>query len=292
MQLLHLKKAAVNVVRNLDKNHTWAFSAALSYYFVLSIFPFLILLSAAVAYLPLPNFFPQVLGLIEQVVPAHSMVPLKTFVNDTILSEHRTLFTFGVLFSLWTASSGFSALIEALNTAYGVSEGRPYWKTRPLAIGLTFSVGFLLVVALGLLVVGPGLSAWLTQRLGMGPLWAYLRWTVAIVCTVLGVELLYFVAPNARQRFVNMLPGAVIAVSGWIGLSYLLAVYFQRFPDFGKNYADLGTALAFAVWLYWTGFIVLIGAQFNSQLFPERRPANDSSQTDAANRHADRDLAA
>ncbi len=271
MRLTHFKNAAANVVRDMENNHTMAFAAALSYYFVLALFPFLIFLSAIVAHLPLPDFFSQVMGLIARVLPAASMGPLRNLMNDTILSRHSRLLTFGILFTLWSASSGFTALIDALNTAYDVSETRRYWKTRSLAIGLTFSVGFLLVVALGLLLVGPGLSAWLTETFGMGTLWPYVRWAVAIGCTVLAVELLYFVAPNVKQRFVSTLPGALLAVGGWIGLSYLFGIYFQDFSAYSKAYGSLGVALAFSMWLYWTGFVILIGAQFNSELLQEAK---------------------
>jgi membrane protein len=271
VRLLHFKNAAVNVVRDMEKNHTMAFAAALSYYFVLALFPFLIFLSVVVAYLPLPDFFSQVMGLIARVVPAASMGALRNLIKDTILSRHSRLLTFGILFTLWSASSGFTALIEALNTAYDVSETRRYWKTRSLAIGLTFSVGFLLLVALGLLLVGPSLSAWLTKIFGMGTLWPYVRWAVAIGCIVLAVELLYFVAPNVKHSFVSTLPGALIAVGGWIGLSYLLGIYFRDLSAYSKGYGSLGVALAFSIWLYWTGFVMLIGAQFNSELLQEAK---------------------
>ncbi|PYY11572.1 MAG: hypothetical protein DMG69_03525 [Acidobacteria bacterium] len=269
MRLLHFKNAAFNVVRDMEKNHTMAFAAALSYYFVLALFPFLIFLSAVVAHLPLPNVLRQVMGLIARVVPAANMVPLRNLMKDTILSRHGRLLTVGILFILWSASSGFMALIEALNTAYHVSETRRYWKTRSLALGLTFSVGFLLVVALVLLLVGPSLSAWLTETFGMGILWPYVRWAVAVGCTIVAVELLYFVVPNVKHSFVSTLPGALIAVGGWIGLSYLLGIYFQDLSAFSKGYGSLGVALAFSIWLYWTGFAILIGAQFNSELLRE-----------------------
>ena len=238
--LLHFKNAAVNVVRDMEKGHTTAFAAALAYYFVLALFPFLIFLSAVVAHLPLPDFFSQVMGLIARVVPAASMGPLRILMKGTILSRHGRLLTFGALFTLWSASSGFTALIEALNTAYDVPETRRYWKTRAIAMGLTFSVGFLLVVALSLLLAGRGLSVWLTATFGMGPLWPYFRWAAAIVCTVLAVELLYFVAPNVKNRFLSTLPGALIAVGGWIGLSYLLGIYFQDFSAYNEGYGSLG----------------------------------------------------
>ena len=288
VRLLHFRNAAINVVRDMEKNHTMAFAAALAYYFVLALFPFLIFLSAVVAYLPLPDFFSQIMGLIARVVPAASMVPLRNLMKGTILSRHSRLLTFGILFTLWSASSGFTALIEALNTAYDVSETRRYWKTRSLAIGLTFSVGCLLIIALGLLLVGPSLSSWLTTAVRVGCLWPYVRWSVAIGCTVLAVELLYFVAPNVKHRFVSTLPGALIAVGGWIGLSYLLGIYFQDFSAYSKGYGSLGVALALSIWLYWTGFVVLIGAQFNAELLQEAtgRLAHE------AKRHAKRNLAA
>jgi membrane protein len=281
MQLLHFKNAAVNVVRDMEQHHTMAFAAALAYYFVVALFPFLIFLSAVVAHLPLPDFFSQVMGLIARVVPPANMGPLRSLMKDTILSTHRSLLTFGILLTLWSASSGFTALIDALNAAYDVAETRRYWKTRSLAIGFTFSVGCLLVVALALLLVGPILNVRLTEAFGLAPLWPYVRWAVAITCTVLAVELLYFVAPNVKCRFVSTLPGALIAVGGWIGLSYLLGIYFQDFSAYSKGYGSLGVALAFSIWLYWTGFLVLIGAQFNAELLQEagERSAPEARRT-------------
>jgi len=272
----------------MAKNHTMAFAAALAYYFVLALFPFLIFLSVVVARLPLPDFFSQVMGLISQVVPASSMGPLKNLIRDTILSTHSRVLTFGILLTLWSASSGFTALIDALNTAYQVSETRRYWKTRCLAIGMTFSVGCLLVVALALLLVGPILSARLTEAFGMRTLWASTRWVVTVACTIVAVELLYFVAPNTKQRFRSTLPGALIAVGGWIGLSDLLGFYFRYFSSYSRGYGSLGVALAFSIWLYWTGFLVLIGAQFNAELLQE---AGERSAPEAR-RTAKPDLAA
>jgi len=288
VRVLHFKNAVANVIRDMEKHHTMAFAAALAYYFVVALFPFLIFLSAVVAHLPLPDFFSQVMGLVARVVPAANMGPLRILMKDTILSTHRSLLTFGILLTLWSASSGFTALIDALNAAYDVAETRRYWKTRSLAIGFTFSVGCLLVVALALLLVGPVLNARLTEAFGFGTLWPYARWAVAITCTVLAVELLYFVAPNVKYRFVSTLPGALIAVSGWIGLSYLLGIYFQDFYAYSKGYGSLGVALAFSIWLYWTGFLVLVGAQFNAELLEE---AGGRSAPEGR-RHTEPDLAA
>jgi membrane protein len=91
----------VNVVRDIEKNPTVAFAAALLYYFVVALFPFLIFLSAVVAHLPLPDFFSKVMGLIARVVPAASMGALRSLMKDTILFTHSRLLTFGILLTVW-----------------------------------------------------------------------------------------------------------------------------------------------------------------------------------------------
>ncbi|HKD84431.1 MAG TPA: YihY/virulence factor BrkB family protein, partial [Terriglobales bacterium] len=165
--------------------------------------------------------------------------------------------------------------IEALNIAYDVEETRPFWKTRPLAIGLTFLIGFLLLVALSIMIVGPRFGEWLSYRAHLSLLWTwiwpYIHWTLAVGFTVLAVEALYFLAPNVKQRFWATLPGAIVAVGFWIGLSYLLGIYFRGFANFNKTYGTLGAAVALMVWLYWTAFAMLLGAELNAELAKRTR---------------------
>ena len=82
----------------------------------------------------------------------------------------------------------------------------------------------------------------------------------------MAVEVLYFLTPNVKQRFWATLPGAILAVGCWIGLSYLLGIYFRSFANFNKTYGTLGAAVALMVWLYWTAFAMLMGAELNAEL--------------------------
>ena len=84
--------------------------------------------------------------------------------------------------------------------------------------------------------------------------------------TILAVETLYYLAPNVKQRFLATLPGAILAVGCWIVLSYLLGIYFRNFAHFNKTYGTLGAAIALMVWLYWTGFAMLVGAELNAEI--------------------------
>jgi membrane protein len=267
---VRIKNALVRTYGDLVRNHTLQMAAALAYYFVLSLFPALILLSAVVAYLPIPDLFNQALAVMARFLPGDSMGLVRRVLSDVITPNRGTFLSFGILGTLWAVSGGFSAAIEAMNIAYEVDDDRPFWKTKPLALGLAFMTGALLLIALSVMVVGPRFGEWLAGRVHLSGLfvllWPYIHWTIAVGFTVLAVEALYYMAPNVKQRFLATLPGAVLAVSCWIGLSYLLGIYFRQFANFNKTYGTLGAAIALMVWLYWTGFAMLVGAELNAEL--------------------------
>jgi membrane protein len=257
-----------NAWHDIMTNHTMALAAGLSYYFVLSLFPLLILAGSLLPFLPIPNLFDQILGAMAHVIPGDSMGLVRKIVTS-VVKPHGGLVTFGLIGTIWTASGGFAGLIEALNVAYDVPETRPIWKTRMLAVGLTFVIGSLFVVALGLLVLGPKLAEWIHHWTGLDQLlaiWPYVKWGLSIAFTVIGVELLFFWAPNVKQRFLATLPGAVVGVGFFIGSSYGLGVYFRHFANFDKTYGTLGAAMALMVWLYYSWFAILVGAEINSEI--------------------------
>jgi membrane protein len=261
--------AAAKTWRGMQKNHTLAIAAGLSYYFLLSLFPAMIFAAAVLGYLPLPNLFDQLLGGLSKVMPPDSMAVVRKTLESVFTPNRAGLLSFGMLFTLWSTSGGFSAIIEGLNVAYDVPETRPIWKTRLLALELTFVVGILMVVALGVLIVGPEFGSWVARHTGTTTLfawiWPHLRWFVAVAFTVLAVELLYFLAPNIKQRFWATLPGAMFSVAAWILSSLGLGIYLREFPNYNKTYGSLGAVIALMLWFYISGIILLVGAEFNAE---------------------------
>src|SRR5437899_4711639 len=148
MTLSEIKGALWRAYTDINRNHTMQMAAALSYYFVLSLFPALIFLSAVVAYLPVPDLFNQALALMARFLPPDTMGLVRRVLADVISPNRGTFLSFGILGTLWAASGGFSAAIEALNVAYDVEDDRPFWKTRPLALALALITAVLLLVAL------------------------------------------------------------------------------------------------------------------------------------------------
>jgi membrane protein len=282
MRLGQCKLVIVNVVWDLWQGHIFSFAAALSYYFLLALFPALIALATFVGYLPIPHIFNTIVGAMALVVPSQSMGLVRRIVTDVTSSNHAALLSFGLLGALWTCSSAFATMIEALNVAYAVPETRPVWKTRLLAFELTFLIVLLVAVAFAFLVVGPNFGKFLAAHLGLSRafavLWPIMQHLFAAILMVLAVEGLYFMGPNLKHSFSASLPGAVFAVVGWIVLSDGLSFYFQNFEHLNKTYGVLGGGIALLVWLYWSGFIILVGAELNAELIKLRRDSQAARQ--------------
>lgn len=255
-------------------NHTFAMAAALSYYFLLSLFPLLIFLAATLAYLPIPNLFDEILKLMSRFVPAQAMGVVQGIVTAVMFPPRTGLLSFGVLATVWAATGGFNAMIEALNMAYKVTESRPFWHTRGLSFLMTFLIGTLVTVGLSVTLLGPRFGEILQGHLHVGPLfamvWPALRWAVILVTMILSVEVLYFVAPNVKQSFLTTLPGAVIGVSTWIAASLVFGIYVRDYSHYNATYGTLGGVVALMLWFYVSAVALLLGAEVNAGLMRAR----------------------
>ncbi len=214
---------------------------------------------------------------------------------DVLPTNHKAWLSFGIVGTIWVASAAFDAMIEALDIAYDVKEDRPFWRTRLLAIGLAAITGGLVLSALAVMIAGTHFGARLAGRVHVSQefvlLWPAIHWAVAIVFTLVAVELVYFLAPNVKQRFLATLPGAILAVTCWIALSYLLGFYFRHVASFSRTYGTLAGFIAFMIWCYWNSFALLVGAELNAKaakesakgpLPPKEQPLADDSLDRAA----------
>ncbi len=264
---LTTKRSLITMYNDVYDEHLFVFAAGLSYYFVLSLFPMLVSMASLLGYVPIPHLFEGLLSLMAKLVPGDGMSLVRNIVSDVISHKHKHFLTLGLVFTIWTTSSGFAAMIDGLDLVYRVRETRPVWKIRPIALGLTLLAGSLLLVAVGLMVEGTSLGIWFTTRFDLNPAmltaWRYLRWGIAILFGILAVQLLYHFGPNLKQRFRDSLTGAIVAVMTWVGLSYLLGSYFRHFENLDKTYGPLGAAIGLYVWFYLSGFAILLGGEIN-----------------------------
>jgi membrane protein len=254
-----------------DKLQHWA--AALTYYAILSIFPALLVMVSLVGLIADPASVTRVLT--QTVSDLGPSTAAQTFQRpiESLTSNRGTagvVFFIGVIGALWSASSYVSAFADACNSIYGVQEGRPFWKLKPLQLAITFVLIMLAAfVALALVLSGPIVGA-LGSSLGIGDtvltVWRFAKWPAMIVLVLLIFGVLYYTAPNARIRGVRWVTiGALMALVAWIVASVAFAIYVANFGSYNKTYGALGGVVVFLLWMWLTNVAILFGAEVNAE---------------------------
>jgi len=255
-----------------DNLTDWA--AALTYYAVLALFPGLIVLVAMLGLLgQFPDTFNALLEIVRQVGPASAV---DTFAGPiaSVIAEKQTagaLLGFGLLTALWSASGYVGAFMRASNAIYGVEEGRPFWKLRPLQVAVTVAMVLLLTaVAIAVVVTGP-LAEAVGNVVGLGAVtitvWSIAKWPVLVLVVMTMFSVLYYVAPNVQPpRFRWFTVGGAVALLLWVAASGLFAVYVSNFGSYNKTYGALGGVILFLTWLWISNLALLVGAELNSEL--------------------------
>ncbi len=165
--------------------------------------------------------------------------------------------------------------MRAANAIYDVPEGRPFWKTVPIRLGVTVVVGALLAVSALMVVLTGDLARRVGDAFDAGSVlvttWGIVKWPILVVIVSQMFALLYWASPNARQggyRWIS--PGGLLAVVLWILASAGFAIYVANFASYNKTYGVLGGVIIFFVWLWISNIAVLLGAEFDAELHRAR----------------------
>ncbi|GAB3551515.1 YihY/virulence factor BrkB family protein [Noviherbaspirillum agri] len=250
----------------LDDDMT-TYASALAYQVFFSIFPFIIFLIALLGFLNLSSFFDWLREQAQLLLPQQAMEPVNQVIND-LQQEKGGLMSIGVIVALWSASAAVRATMNALNVAYDVKEGRPAWKLYPLSILYTIGLAALMILATVLLVVGPEAVQWVARYVRMEDLfvtlWTWLRWPAALILLTLVVAIVYYVAPDAEQKFRFITPGATFAVLVWVAASVAFNFYVSNFSDYNATYGSIGTIIVLLLYFFISAAVMLFGAEINA----------------------------
>ena len=185
-------------------------------------------------------------------------------------NENGGLLTFGVAGALWSSSAALVSIVGALNRAYDIDEGRPWWKVRLVAMGLTLATAMIVLLALSLVLAGPALAERLGEMTGWGApfewTWLVLQWPLVFVLVTTSIGLIYYFGPDADQDWAWITPGAVTATILWLLVSLLFKVYIANFTDYEGSYGTVGGVIVVLLWFYVTGIAILVGAELNAEI--------------------------
>jgi membrane protein len=268
-RLEYVRSLVMAAVRGFLRHDGFTSSAALAFFFLMSLFPFLIFLASALALLPITRLDTRMVHLVSNFVPAQTMPMVESMLKSTMRSN-RGLLSAGFVLTVIAASNAFAAMATALNTIYEVKETRSFWKSRLSAISVTFVEGGMSIVALSAMLLGPHFGRELARVFNVSHLfvmiWPYMRWTLAISCALASIELLYYLGPNRKHTWQQQFPGSIFAVVVWIVSSGLLGIYLRRFAYFNAMYGALASFIVLMTWLQFTAMAILLGAELNVQV--------------------------
>ncbi len=244
-------------------------------------------LSAQVAFSSLLAFFPAMIflvGLLDlfgaydalkeflaPVAPGDVLTTIDTLQRETSTGTSIVAFVVGATLAIWAASGAMTAVIKAVNRAYERVETRPFWKTRLIATVLVLLIALVLAGLLLLIVFGGPLGTAIADKAGLGGafdlVWAVLRWPIAFVAILLFFGLVYFLAPNVDIRSWKWLtPGSLVGSVMWLVLSGLFALYTSLSDSYSKTYGALASGIVLLLWLNYSAFALLFGAELNSEV--------------------------
>jgi membrane protein len=260
-----------------DKLPTWA--AALTYYAVLSIFPALLALVSILGVIGQSATQP-LLDNLSTVAPGPAKEILKSTLTNLESSKGASTLALiiGLGAAIWAASGYIGGFMDAANAVWDAPEGRPIWKRIPLRLAVTCVMLLLLSAsALAVVLTGP-LARSIGDLIGLGDtfvtVWGIAKWPVLVLVVSFMISLLYWAGPNVKQPgFPWVTPGGLLAVLLWLVASVLFALYVANFASYNKTYGSLGGVIVFLIWLWITNLIILLGAEFNSELERSRQIA-------------------
>lgn len=254
-----------------EKNRLEDTAGMLTFSGLLALFPFLLFAVSLASLFIDPGVEAELVGQIRRVVPPAVADILASRIHALATGTSPALVTLGGVGAIWAASGGVSALMRALNVAYGVEEMRPFWKTRGLAILVTLGAAILVLIASVVLLGAPALVALLDGRLST--LIYALRIPVGALLMTLLLAFLYYLLPNVKQPFHLVTPGSIAAVILWLLGSLAFSFYTTRFASYEVAYGALGGVIVLLLWMWISSIAVLLGAEINAVLEPSLQPA-------------------
>lgn len=243
-------------------------AAAMAYYFFFSMFPMVLFMLALASMFPAQGLEEWLLAMLAAYLPGEAYSLIAGIVASLLGTPRSGLLSVGAVLTLWTASSAFGAIITGLNRAYRAPEYRPWWRLRLEALGLTFGLSLLMILAFILGPLGGRLVTLITGLFGpfAGAVAVVLRWTLSILSVMVIVAAVYYVCPAVRREWQWIRPGSVFFTLGFAGTSAVFSYYVEHFGAYDKTYGSLGAVIILLFWMYLLAIFLLLGGELNAFL--------------------------
>ncbi len=266
-------RVLVLAIRNYILHQSANQAGSLAFSSLLAMFPLVILLSASAGYIGQPGDAAALVNRVVGYAPQLVRDVMQPVIEQVLAQRNQALLAIGVLVTLWTASSGMQAIRSALNRAYGIERGLPFWKARIKVTLFTVIVGAGVLAAFSSVVVMPYVWQLLVAQVGVGQETVWLRHSVRYGSAFLTLAALYALMygwlPDIRQRLRTVMPGALVGAALWVGAAATLSYTLRTAGKLALLYGSFAGVVATLVFMYVTATTLIFGAEINGVL---RRP--------------------
>lgn len=256
-------------IRWVDTRDIGIRTSALSFTFLLALFPTIIFIFTLIAYLPISHSAYDIIAFAEELLPQEAFKSIETTLNDVLKKQRGGLLSFGFITALYFSTNGFVTLMNLLDR-YDVTKlkKRSFWKKRVVALILASLVFISLLVSVLVLTVGKYVFKWLqqieyfpNQLASFG--FAALNYSLVILIVFFIVSAIYFLAPSSTRNWRFFSPGSVFASSIIVLTTIMFSAYVNAFNTYNKLYGSIGVLIFVMLLIYISTYILLLGYELN-----------------------------
>lgn len=245
-------------------------AAEMSFYLLLSFFPFLMFTISSIVYIPILHLN-RYIEILKNMMPESAFNLAYSIINSAIANKSSSFIIMSFFLTVWTSSRAVRAIIRGANKSYNVKETRSYIKV--FIIAFLFTIGLLLLIfsSMIFLVYGEKIGYFIFGFIGLDKIfmdvWNICRYTIGVSTIVIILISLYKYTPNKKISLKEATPGAIVATLGWIIVSFSYSYYSNYYANYEIIYGSIGGIIVLMTWLYLSSWAILIGCEVNARLY-------------------------
>ena len=264
------KHIGLAVKDEIGDNNVSIVSAGVAFYAFLAVFPAIGALVSIYGLAMDPQSLQGQLENLAQVMPQQAFEIIEAQLKDLVSTSGSALswsLAIGILLSIWSANKGTKSLFTGIDIAYDTKDDRGFIKQNALTLLFTFGAILLVIISLAIIVLWPVMIDKVPLPSTIKGLITWLRWVILAALVVFFLAAVYRYAPAKRtSEFKWVLPGALLATALWLIASWGFSFYVKNFGSYGEVYGSISAVVVMLLWLFLTSFIILIGAELNSEI--------------------------
>lgn len=248
-------------------------AAEMSFYLLLSFFPFLIFTISLVVYTPMIKISKYIF-LFKKILPSSAFNIVSSLIQSAIENRSFSFLILSFMLAMYTMSRAVLSLIRGMNRSYNIRETRPYLEILFISLVFVIMIVVLIFTSMILLVFGEKLGSFLFNLIGLDQyfmyIWNLCRYIVGIITIIIILMNLYRFTPNKKLSFREVLPGAIVSTLCWLVASFCYSFYSNNFARYDIIYGSLGGIIVLMTWVYLSSWTILIGCEINARLYKRK----------------------